>query len=463
MATRRVKRIKRTKKQVHRARGRRKTSRHRYTRRQRGGAIITVCKKTYSGFFQHESNASGIDITYNTETHMFKIGTQPTFSDLQTFNGKKRYERAVFVLKIQKKPKEEPTTDLNWYDFVRFVAYYCHNNSDEQCAQMNNFINEFNETRDPAWPPWKDGMIVDRNGAVPGREIKTSIQTALKAIFLDELRAIANAFPSTAASGAAVAVPTCQAHVEKKGGPNSLILTQTPSCIAYINHAKLVGLQTLTSKPTYVFENFTIPLHDETVITGKLTIDLANGETQSFELILDLNGRENTNTPAFIDCMNGLKQCGTVTVTAVQRESTFFSKDKLTVNGKVELEKKDNTLFVSNFQTFVTKFAEQYKFCTTPIGQNLENAEEINRLDAGALVILINGKIKTLDITMPSDTDYKKLKQKFEEFIKLHKERRIDSTKENLDLLNRIHDGMKRMKPQTGDELAAKLEALKDD
>ena len=453
-ATRRVKRVKRSKKQVHRARDRKtnrrhKTNRRRYTRRQRGGAIIKVCEKTHTGFFKNESNASGIDITYDVQTNMFKIGTQSTISDLETFNGKKRYERAVRVLRHIY--DEDESTQLNWYYFAQFANMYCYKNAaDPQCAQITGFVNHYKDENN------EDGKIVDTKSPVADRTIQTSIEQGEKQANNKTNNRFKQSLDSSGASAAPVAadVPsTCrQAHVEKKGVPNSLILTQTPSCIAYINHAKLVELQTLTSKPTYVFENFTIPLHDETVIAGTLTINLA---TRSFELILDLNGRENTNTPAFIDCMKGL-----TTVTDVKRKSTFISKDKLTVNGTVELEKKDDALFVSNFQTFVTEFAEQYKFCTTPVGQNLENAEEINRSDAGALVILIKGKIKTLDTKMPSDTEYKKLKQEFEEFIKPHEGSRMDSTTENLDVLNRIHDKLKIMKPPTSEELSDRLAAL---
>jgi hypothetical protein len=429
MATRRVKRIKRTKKQVHRARDRKtnrrhQTNRHRYTRRQRGGTKIEVCKRTGADIL---GNSKGIAITYDTDSQMYTIGNH----SYETLKKNPRYTDALAWVELMfgrdniKLPHDEPVV-LNQEQFNRFKNNHCPQGSTKpECGSITRFI-----------PP-----------------------------------------AASAAPVAADVPSTCQAHVEKKGVPNSLILTETPSCIAYINHAKLVGLQTLTSKPTYVFENFTIPLHDETVITGKLTIDLANGETQSFELILDLNGRENTNTPAFIDCMNGLKQCGTVTVTAVRRKSTIFSKDKLTVNGTVELGKKDNALFVSNFQTFVTKFADQYKFCTTPIGQNLENAEEINRLDAGALVLLIKGQIKTLD-TQSTTAQYEKLKQMYLDFMQKYpnpNDTKV-ATPQNLATLNAIHGGMTALLDrdvatamsqltlgQTGDELAAKLAALKDD
>lgn len=454
-ATRRVKRVKRSKKQVHRARDRKtnrrhKTNRRRYTRRQRGGAIIKVCEK--SGF-DLLRNSKGISISYNDVTQWFKIGTQPTISDLETFNGKTRYERAVRVLRhIYDK---DESTQLNWYNFARFANMYCYNNAaDPQCAQITGFVNHYKDENK------EDGKIVDKNGSVKGRTIKTSIEQGEKQANNATSTRFKNSLGSSGASAASGASALKQvAESLDLTIPNQLKVNE--QYIAYMNHSGIVkGFQVDKSKTEYEFDNFTIQLGDS-VITGTLAINLA---TRSFELGLDLNGRENTNTPAFIGCMKGLNRCGPVTVTDVKRKSTLIRKDKLTVNGTVELEKKDDALFVSNFQTFVTEFAEQYKFCTTPVGQNLENAEEINRSDAGALVILIKGKIKTLDTKMPSDTEYKKLKQEFEEFIKPHEGSRMDSTKENLDVLNRIHDKLKIMKPQTkppiGDELSERLAAL---
>ena len=377
-----TRRVKRSKKQVHHGRRktnrRHKTNRRRYTRRQRGGRIIT--EKTYTGFIKNESNAVGIDITYDDDTQMFKIGSADyaTVDSLRIFKGASRYERAVSVLDhIQ-----ERSTQLNWHNFARFAKIYCRNNADPQCAQITGFVNDYKVN--------KKGDDVDKNAFLVGRTIKGSIDSGETGNKHSDA-----GFKETNFGAAAVAADdssTCQEHLQKKGVLNSLILTQKPSCIAYINHANFKELQTLTENPEYMFKNFTIPLHDA-VITGTLTINFIDN---SFELILDLNGRENTNTPAFIDCMTGLDQCGTVTVTAVQRTDAFVSKDKLTVKGTVASQRQGE-MIVYNFQTFVTNFAEQYKFCISPTGQNLENAEEINRSDTGALVILIKGIIFILE------------------------------------------------------------------
>jgi hypothetical protein len=165
MATRRVKRIKRSKKQVHRARGRKTNHRRRrHTRRQTGGAIIDVCKKTHTGFIKIESNAVGIDITYDDATQLFKIGTQPTIADLETFNGKNRYERAVWILKLIRQSNQ-----LNWYNFALFAPLYCHEYTDPQCTEIRDFVERYRTSKIP-----------DNNGAVEDRTIETSIQLGIK-------------------------------------------------------------------------------------------------------------------------------------------------------------------------------------------------------------------------------------------------------------------------------------------
>lgn len=193
MATRRVKRVKRSKKQVHRARDRKTNRRHktnhrRYTRRQRGGAIIKVCEK--KGLF--EALASGIDITYDDETHWFKIGTKPTILDLETFNGKKRYERAVRVLR-QIYGENENSTQLNWSNFAQFANMYCYKNAaDPQCAQITGFVDLY-----------RSSTIVDQNASVVGRIIQTSIEEGEKQANNKTNNRFKQSLDSSGASGAA--------------------------------------------------------------------------------------------------------------------------------------------------------------------------------------------------------------------------------------------------------------------
>jgi hypothetical protein len=132
MATRRVKRIKRSKKHVHRARGRKTNHRRRrHTRRQTGGAQRPIVSKTHTGFLKTESNASGIDITYDDATKMFKIGSADyaTVDALARFKGAARYTRAVQILT----DLGIITTALDHPQFIAFSALYCKGVQGEQC------------------------------------------------------------------------------------------------------------------------------------------------------------------------------------------------------------------------------------------------------------------------------------------------------------------------------------------
>ena len=331
---------------------------------------------------------------------------------------------------LHRDPSKE-STELSWVDFARFVTLYCHNNdSDAQCVQMKNFINDF-----------RDSVIVDKNSPVPDRKIKTSIEIAPKSIFLDDLRAIAKAFsPTAAAASGSAAAPTCQDHVNGKGTPNSIILTKKPSCIAYVNHNNIYEMQSLSgTKPKYSFKNFTIQLKDNTV-NGTLEIDFSKGVNPiTFTLKLDLNGRKDTDTSQFVTCMDANELTSiNVTVTNVTMEGFM-----LTVIGTVTLQEiKDGEMY--DFQGFVTKFADKYKFCTEGSGQRLENAPQLNRREPGALVLLIMGKMQLLNETMGGNAQYAKLKQMYLDFMQKYPNPndKIDATPQNLATLNGIHDGM---------------------
>lgn len=134
MATRRVRRIRRTKKQVHRAHGRKTKHHHkrnhndRHTRRQRGGAQKVIIQKTYGdGLIRTERNAYGIDIVFDPITGEYRIGSggkYTKYSDLvaDTYDGRARYSLAVQVLK---KIGAKDTVLLSKHVFNKFVDMYC--------------------------------------------------------------------------------------------------------------------------------------------------------------------------------------------------------------------------------------------------------------------------------------------------------------------------------------------------
>ena len=132
MATRRMK--KRTKKQLHH--GRRKTNRHRHTRRQRGGAKITLCERSGYGFF-----ATGIAITYDTDSQMYTIGNHP-YGNLKTMS---RYNDALSSLEIMRGEGSAPQLSddkyvvLNQGQFDRFKHVHCQGSTKPECDAISRF------------------------------------------------------------------------------------------------------------------------------------------------------------------------------------------------------------------------------------------------------------------------------------------------------------------------------------
>jgi hypothetical protein len=339
MATRRVKRIKRSKKHVHRARGRKTNHRRRrHTRRQTGGALITVCKK--KGLF--EAVASGIDITYDVETHMFKIGTQPTITDLETFNGKKRYERAVWILKLIGQSNQ-----LNWYNFALFAPLYCHEYTDPQCEEIREFVDKYSKSE-----------IVDKNGAVESRTIATSIKSGLEQSERQSYKPqiVARFGKAPAVSGAAAddsAVPEVVSNT----------LKVTTNYIAYRGHTRIVEtFPTVKSTREYKFKNFTIPLNDR-VITGVLDVNfvtdsISKAFTTKFSLSLNLNVRDEL-FQCISECLGKKTINDAVTITTIKK--TMMGG--MQINGTLSEKKVGTTTSTYDFNDFVMKFAECHNEC----------------------------------------------------------------------------------------------------
>ncbi len=413
MATRRVKR---SKKQVHRARDR-KTNRRRqrHTRRHQGGMFKSFAKFVGTKTINPKGGQlyDGIEV-FSPGENVFHIGNRRLDAyDASTDPNDRVYaDKIRFYLKAAGIQHRNDMIVIDQSNFDKFVAAFA----------SNKFV------------------------------------------------------PTAAAAPVASAAPasTCQDHVNGKGTPNSIIMTQYPSCIAYVNHDNIYEMQSLSRKqPKYSFKNFTIELRDDSVIVGKLELDFSNGANPvSFTLELNLNGRKDTDTKEFVSCMNiDELTYGIVTVTNVTMERSM-----LKVIGNVTPQKtSDGEMY--DFQGFVTKFAEQYQFCTKGIGQKLENAAQLNREEPRALAREIYMNIIALDKRMPTNAKYVALKQMYSDFMSRYPDNKIDATKENLTTLNEIHErmglllnppnlatkmGQLTFEP-TGDDLAARLAALKDD
>jgi len=409
MATRRVKR---SKKQVHRARDR-KTNRRRqrHSRRHQGGMF-----KSFAKLFTKKINEKGgrlydgIEV-FSTGDNEFHIGNRRLDAyDASTDPNDRVYaDKIRFYLKAVGIQHSNDMIVLDQSNFDKFVAAFA----------SNKFV------------------------------------------------------PTAAAAGAAAPAPTCQDHVNGKGTHNSIILTQYPSCIAYVNHTNIYEMQSLYIKQKkYSFKNFTIELRDDSVIVGKLELDFSNG-ANPVSFTLELNLDKGPYTPEFVRCMSADElTVGTVTV-----ETVTMEKSRLKVIGNVTPRKTgDGEMY--DFQGFVTKFAEQYQFCTQGIGQKLENAAQLNREEPRALAREIYMNIIALDKKMPTNAKYVALKNLYSE-LKSQNPKQIVDTPQNLETLNKINDGMKALlsdpdiaaamgqltfEPPTGDDLAARLAAaLKDD
>ena len=332
-ATRRVKRMKRSKKQVHRARGR-KTNRRRYTRRQRGGREIEVCKK--KGLI--EAFASGIDITYDDETHLFKIGTRPTISDLETFNGKNRYERALYVLK----QIGQIETQLDWHNFALFALIYCHTYTHPQCNQIHVFLENYSTSTD-----------FDKNGE--GRTIGMSIDLGKTQFNSGPYkRNIEVRFHAAPAAAAAAATASDVPDV----APNTLKVTM--ESIAYRGHARIVEtFPTDISKREYKFKNFTILLNDRSVITGVLDVKFVNSHVFTTEFSLSLNVRGDDELFQCIsECLGKKNITDAVTISTINKTMMGMQ-----INGTLSEKKVGTTTSTYDFNVFVMKFAECHKEC----------------------------------------------------------------------------------------------------
>lgn len=332
-ASRRVKRMKRSKKQVHRARGR-KTNRRRYTRRQRGGEIITVCRK--KGLI--EAFASGIDITYDDETHLFKIGTRPTISDLETFNGAQRYTRALFVLK----QIGQIETQLDWHNFALFALIYCHTYTHTQCSQIRDFLEKYSTS-----------TVIDKNGAVEGSTIGTSINLGKTQFNSGPYkRNIEERFHAAPAPAAAAAPDSDVPDV----APNTLKVTM--DYIAYRGHTQIVKIPIVKSTREYKFTNFTILLNDRSVITGVLDVKFVNSPVFTTEFSLSLNVHGDELFQCISECLLKKTITDAVTISTIKKKMMSMQ-----INGTLSEKKVGTTASTYDFNVFVMKFAECHKEC----------------------------------------------------------------------------------------------------
>ena len=305
MATRRVKRIKRSKKHVHRARGRKTNHRRRrHTRRQTGGEIITVCKKTGNDFLR---TAKGITITYDTVDNTYTIGNHP-YATLKTIP---RYTAALDIVRdhVLQVFNDAAPVVLTQAQFDIFKGEYC-----------------------PAFAP------------IGGQQQCESIKG-----FLRPVDSAAAPAPVAPAAAAAPAVP--------KMSRNELMVIE--GNIAYNNSkGEMKVVKADRSKTEYEFDNFIIPIEagqPDHNISGKLTVKFVPGPQLVTKFILELS--MSSITPELIECVKGINDL----VVNIENVSNSFSA--MVITGTLTEQRVGEKKSTYDFSSFVLNFVENYQDC----------------------------------------------------------------------------------------------------
>ena len=385
-----TRRVKRTKKQVHH--GRRKTNRRRYTRRQRGGAIIKVCEKSGYDLF---GTSKGIAISYDDETQKYTIGNE----SYEKLKSNPRYANALDAL-----PNPPPMNDggsiiLTQSQFDNFKSKYCgYANDNEQCGLITGFL-----------PP--------------------------SAAIASAPAAVASASVSGASAAAAPNIRDQVAESLDLKTPNQLNVNE--QYIAYMNHSGIVkGFPVDKSKTEYEFDNFTIQLSDGSgsVITGNLKINFVGNVaektvTTKFALIL------NVNPSNLLDCMQKLIDApfSGAQITSIKSVGVFSKQ--LVVTG-VLTENRDfrKNLSTYNLTNLIQQFAERYQSCSNPVQQmadlRVAGPADVARV-IGSKIAMLEKRLSTM--SPEEKTRFEALRQQFAK------------AGGNLELLEQISTGMDQL------------------
>jgi len=361
-ATRRVKCVKRSKKQVHH--GRRKTNRHRHTRRQRGGAKIPVCARSGSSIF-----AKGIAITYDTDSQKYTIGNHP-YAELKTMD---RYIDALSWVEVilgREPPDDEPVV-LNQDQFTRFKQRHCPQGSTKpECGAISKF--SVPSAVAPAAP------VAAASAAADPDDDEEKIKAEIKNMNVNELRATERIIAFKNNEGAAEHYPADK------------------------------------SKTEYNFGNFKINLGDS-VRTGNLHIKFVNKEA-IFTLTLDVNASD------IISCMQQLIDAPFSGAQITSIESVGFFPKKLKVTGVLtengDLRRKLSTY---NLNSFVQEFKKRHQECSDPATQ----MADLRVAGPADLIHVINSKIGLVNTRIPNDTNVRKFTELQQKFLRANNDMEV--------------------------------------
>ena len=358
MNSRRVKRVKRSKKYLNH--GRRITSRRRYTRIQRGGTIFQVCEKKPTGFLR---KPSGITISYDDQTKTYRIGDKP-YAELSD-----RYNEVKQLLQIPP-PINSGYISLTQSEFNDFKMKF----TGDQCA----LIKQFNP---------------DVASVASGASVAS--------------------VASSASSASSASVTSSETHKEFARSliPNQLKVNE--EYIAYMNHSGIVkSFPVDKSKTEYEFDNFTIQLSDGYVIDGNLNVQFVynvSEKTVTTNFTLNLN----VDASQLIKCMQQLIDTSFVGAEIGSIESVF--PKKLKVTGVVHENRKFSTnISTYDFTYLIREFAERYQSCSDP-AQQMADLRVASPQD---VTIVIKAKIAMIEkrlSTMSAEekTRFEALRQQF--------------------------------------------------
>ena len=379
MATRRVKR---SKKQVHRAHGRktnrhRKTKRHsRITRRHQGGML-----KSFAKLFTKKMNEKGGPLydgieVFSPEDNAFHIGNQrlDAYDASSNPNDKVYADKIRFYLKAADIRHSNDMIVLDQTNFDKFVRAFASNTFNAPSAVASG---------------------------------------------------------ASGASGASAAAP-----VVPKMSLNELMVSS--GIIAFKNNnGVVVHYPADKSKTEYEFDNFIITIRADEydqpdhIISGKLTVKFVPGPPLVTEFTLELNV---DHTDALIACM---KKSGTgfVTIDNIASSKSFFGASKMVITGTL-MEQKDDRLKKSTYDlnSFVMNLATHYKECSDLATQmaklRVAGPADVARV-IGSKIAMLEKRLSTM--SAEEKTRFEALRQQFRE------------AGNNLALLEQISTGMDQL------------------
>jgi len=344
MATRRVKR---TKKQLHH--GRRKPTRRRYTRRQRGGMLKSIMKYLGTKIITKKGDPlyDGIEV-FSTSDNAFHIGNRS----------------------LDEYDKSSDPNDRVYADKIRFYldkAGYHHGN--DMIVLNKSFFQAF-----------VDAIATFK-----------FVPTAASA-----------AVAPAASAASAAAGPDDDDDDENKAEFKKMNVNElraTEQIIAFKNNTgDVVHYPADKSISEYKFGNFTIPTSSDGPISGMLKVTFGMGDDRKrTDFTLEL--RMSSITPALLACMQKIKHVF-VNINSITSSSSLFSNKKLIITGTLDEHPQGKNISTYDLNGFVQNFMETYNSCMDPATQlaDLRVAGPADLIiKIRAKIVMLNGRVMSAE------------------------------------------------------------------